>query len=248
MRNAYVAMYRAILGSMLPLTVLALLCLAGAGVASERGPNQSSAEPNMPEDNKSSQQNEGNLWVSSAPSALKTRSVSRRLIIILETSPDEKKGEVNSMTINALAGISSLANVKSVKGISPRAGIHLVTLSRAKEAENTIRDLENTDRVESVEFDHLLHISDANPDDPYFRNGNLWGIQKINAPSAWAAVGTGSKDVIVCVIDSGVDYNHPDLVDNMWRNPGETGFDSQGRNKATNGIDDDGNGIIDGEF
>ena len=86
-----------------------------------------------------------------------------------------------------------------------------------------------------------------NATSPYFRNGDLWGIEKINAPSAWD-VGTGSKDVVVCVIDTGVDYNHQDLADNMWRNPGETGLDSQGRDKATNGVDDDGNGVIDGEF
>ena len=52
----------------------------------------------------------------------------------------------------------------------------------------------------------------------------------------------------MCVIDTGVDYNHPDLVDNMWRNPGETGLDSNGNDKATNGIDDDNNGVVDGTF
>ena len=237
---------------MLPITILSLLCLAGVGVASERGPNHGSAEPKVPEDEENSSYNEysknENLWVANAPSALQTRSVARRLIITLETSPDsEKTGEVGSMTINTLAGISSLANVKEVKRISPRAGIHLVTLSRAKDAENTIRELKKNKGVKSVEHDRLLHISDINPDDPYFRNGDLWGIEKINAPSAWD-VGTGNKDVVVCVIDTGVDYNHQDLADNMWRNPGETGLDSRGRDKATNGVDDDGNGVIDGEF
>jgi subtilisin family serine protease len=45
-----------------------------------------------------------------------------------------------------------------------------------------------------------------------------WGIAKTSADKAWA-INKGSKDVIVAVIDTGVDYNHPDLAFNMWRNP-----------------------------
>ena len=227
---------------MLPIVVTLALLLSFAGFASGRGLNQivSKTEVLPIED--------ANLWVPDAPKTLRAKADSRqRLIITLQTSPNDKTGEVDPMTISALAEISSLANVKNVKKISPRAGVHLVTLSSAKEAKQTMRELKRNDRVKSVEYDHLLYINDINPDDPYFRNGNLWGIEKINAPSAWD-VSTGSKDVVVCVIDTGVDYNHQDLADNMWRNPGETGFDSQGRNKATNGIDDDGNGVIDGEF
>ena len=44
------------------------------------------------------------------------------------------------------------------------------------------------------------------------------------------------RDIIVGVVDTGIDYNHPDLAANMWVNPGEI---------AGNGIDDDGNGFVD---
>lgn len=82
------------------------------------------------------------------------------------------------------------------------------------------------------------------PDDPRFPE--LWGMHNtgqtggvadadIDAPEAWD-VTTGSSDVIIGVIDTGVDYNHPDLQANMWVNPGEI---------PGNGIDDDGNGVID---
>lgn len=61
----------------------------------------------------------------------------------------------------------------------------------------------------------------------------------IDAPEAWTIhTGRDQKDggTLLAVIDTGIDYNHPDLKDNVWTNPGEI---------AGNGIDDDGNGVID---
>ncbi len=82
------------------------------------------------------------------------------------------------------------------------------------------------------------------PDDPDL--SECWGLHNtgqtggtadadIDAPEAWD-LATGSHDVVVAVIDTGIDYTHPDLAANMWTNPGEI---------PGNNIDDDDNGYVD---
>ncbi|MCB0350412.1 MAG: S8 family serine peptidase [Bdellovibrionales bacterium] len=53
------------------------------------------------------------------------------------------------------------------------------------------------------------------------------------------------REIIVAVIDSGVDIAHEDLQGKIWQNPGETGLDASGNDKATNNLDDDNNGYVD---
>ncbi|QDK37145.1 S8 family peptidase [Bdellovibrio sp. NC01] len=71
-----------------------------------------------------------------------------------------------------------------------------------------------------------------------------WGLKKSDAARAWS-ITKGSKEILVAIIDTGIDEKHEDLHDNLWNNPGESGKDAQGRDKASNGVDDDGNGFID---
>jgi thermitase len=76
------------------------------------------------------------------------------------------------------------------------------------------------------------------PDADY---GKQWGMADLGVKEAWQMSATkGSPDMIVAVIDTGVDYTHDELAENIWRNPGESGG-----GKETNGIDDDGNGFVD---
>ncbi len=78
----------------------------------------------------------------------------------------------------------------------------------------------------------------SGPDIDYAKQ---WGMADIGVREAWqAAVTKGSPDMIVAVIDSGVDYTHEDIMENTWRNPGESG-----NGKENNGVDDDNNGFID---
>jgi subtilisin family serine protease len=74
------------------------------------------------------------------------------------------------------------------------------------------------------------------PNDPAWTSNTLWGLARVKAPAAWAAFPPAARDVVVAVIDSGVNYRHPDLAGNMWINRGEV---------AGNGMDDDGNGYVD---
>ncbi|MEG4809598.1 S8 family serine peptidase [Microcoleus sp. F8-D3] len=79
-----------------------------------------------------------------------------------------------------------------------------------------------------------LNRSTLFPDIPDLA-GNNWALDVINAPEVWNQNITGNG-IVVAVVDSGVDYTHPDLEGNIWRNTGEI---------AGNGIDDDRNGYID---
>ena len=81
--------------------------------------------------------------------------------------------------------------------------------------------------------------------DPEWKGDSLYHIDALNVPNAWKYLEKrqatnktpgGSPDVIIAILDTGVDYNHEDLKSNMWVNAGEI---------AGNNIDDDKNGFID---
>ncbi len=74
--------------------------------------------------------------------------------------------------------------------------------------------------------------------------GALWVLGGIESTNA-LTLSKNELVPVVAVIDTGVDIQHPILKDQIWNNPGETGSDRYGRNKANNNIDDDSNGYID---
>ncbi|GET35334.1 S8 family serine peptidase [Microseira wollei] len=129
----------------------------------------------------------------------------------------------------------------TVLGTTTNLGIQLWEL-RSLTADQAIATFGNDSRIEYIERNYIRSL-DATPNDPSFNQ--LWGLNNtgqtggkldadIDAPEAWN-IQTGNN-VVVGVIDTGVDYNHPDLAANIWTNPGEI---------AGDGIDNDGNGYVD---
>jgi subtilisin family serine protease len=103
-------------------------------------------------------------------------------------------------------------------------------------SQQALAELRAQPEVESVAPDVQVHTA-VTPDDPGF--DMQWGLHDsndtdIDAPAAWD-MSHDASNVVVAVVDSGLDYRHEDLVENVWQNPGE----------SANGSDDDGDGYVD---
>jgi hypothetical protein len=112
-------------------------------------------------------------------------------------------------------------------------GFYVLELGEKTQAEvqAALAVLRADPEVISAHEDRVVKVS-LTPDDPSY--SSLWAMPKIRASTAWdTATGAG---VTVAIVDTGVDYNHPDLDANIWLNPGEV---------PGNGLDDDGNGLVD---
>lgn len=99
--------------------------------------------------------------------------------------------------------------------------------------DEAVVEFENDPDVEYAEPNFRVQALTV-PSDPSYTQ--LWGMDKINAPTAWNTT-TGSAEVVVAVIDSGIDVNHPDLKANLWVNTLEL--------NGKPGVDDDNNGVVD---
>jgi alpha-tubulin suppressor-like RCC1 family protein/subtilisin family serine protease len=122
--------------------------------------------------------------------------------------------------------------------------LHHVKLKKGMEVEEAQKRYQADPEVEYAE-PNFEYSALAQPNDPRF--GELWGLQNIGqtggktgadikAQQAWDLT-TGSSEVVVAVIDSGIDYTHPDLAGNIWSNPGMDYF-----NNDADPFDDHGHG------
>ncbi len=157
--------------------------------------------------------------------------------------------------IEAMAQMASenqMTHQQSIQGV----GADLFSMSKEMDVVGVIAKLKGDPRVEYVEPNYYLWPT-ATPNDTLF--AQQWGLKNsgqeirgtrgaagadIEAPAAWD-ITQGSHDVIVAVIDTGVEIFHPDIASNRWYNTKELNGAGNLNDWRPNGVDDDGNGYVD---
>ncbi len=135
------------------------------------------------------------------------------------------------------------ASKRAVKGFQAIDRLYHVKLADDVPVGQAIKTYRRFAEVVYAEPNYVVEAL-ATPNDPRF--GELWGLNNtgqtgglsdadVDAPEAWDRT-TGSREAVVAVIDTGIDYRHPDLAANMYRNEADCNAD---------GLDDDGNGYVD---
>ncbi len=147
----------------------------------------------------------------------------------------------------ALGGVS----IRSIQGLATDSQVQKIVLTRDEDMGRALGALKQNEAVRVAEPNWVIRALESGvPNDPEF--GKLWGLRNqgqadaagqvgtagsdVNLLPLWQRGFTGSKNVVVAVIDTGIDWTHPDLVDNLYTNAAEV---------AGNGKDDDGNGFVD---
>lgn len=145
--------------------------------------------------------------------------------MLVRFKPKVGRHAVDSIAESNLSTVARRYN--ALTKIDVREYAHLK--SKHRTTQKLIQALKNNPQVDVVSPNFLLHVDSTIPDDENF--SYLWGLHNtgqmggpsgidIDAPEAWDNT-SGSLNVIVAVIDTGIDYNHPDLIPNIWINPGE---------------------------
>ncbi len=198
-----------------------------------------------------------NVRIEEVASIKENRLVERRVMpadhLVVYAQQGKTEAEVRAGLPEGFVIRKKLSSGMGVSPISPATRRYLIGFEskNADSLETATEALKKLPIITSAVPDGYI-FSASIPNDPLFNQ--QWGLHNtgqtvngitgtpdadIDAPEAWDLT-TGSSAVTVAVIDSGIDLTHEDLIDNIWTNPGESGG-----GKETNGIDDDGNGLID---
>ena len=163
------------------------------------------------------------------------------------TVPGELLVKYKGTSIQAIDPQVAALGVTSVQEFRP---LNLVkcTIENPDDLQKALELMKKDNNIAYAEPNYIMHILETVPNDGRYSSqyalnntGQTGGTRgaDISAQDAWD-IQTGSRDIIVGVIDTGIDDRHSDLAANMWRNPGESGD-----GKESNGVDDDGNGYVD---
>lgn len=164
-----------------------------------------------------------------------------------------KPGRISAASVDSLkAQLGILTSERVFSNIIPHAQkeglpdlslLYRMTYSSTTDAREVAQAFSRDTNVEFAEPNYYVYAS-VTPDDTNFalqwhlnNTGQTGGTSgaDIKAPSAWD-LNQGSTGVVIGIIDSGIDLNHPDLAANLWTNADEI---------PNNGVDDDSNGYID---
>jgi subtilisin family serine protease len=145
--------------------------------------------------------------------------------------------------------------VKLQRKLTGLGNIQILQVPKGVDPEALVERYRRGGHVLTADLDYNMWRPAASPDDPHFLDGLQWHLHNtgqssgtpdadIDAPEAWDLQNMATN-IIVAFTDTGARITHQDLAPNLWTNPGETGLDPLGRDKGTNGVDDDLNGYID---
>lgn len=148
-----------------------------------------------------------------------------------------------------------LKDTKSLpKQINPvranKLGFIDVKIPEKHDVSSYIEELKNSELYESVEYNSYGEYGDFNPNDTDI--DDQWHLNTINMPEAWdIAKGCASANIIIGILDAGIDWEHEDIglgtdsYQNIYLNSGEDAWTDVNDPTTGNGIDDDGNGLVD---
>lgn len=145
-------------------------------------------------------------------------------------------------SVRPLAAMPEYSGLQKTAPLDPVFRWLAIDLPAALNPDELVQQLSASPELEAVQRNRAFRLHFV-PNDTYV--AQQWALANIHAFEAWE-VQRGRSEVLVAVIDSGIDYDHPDLIQNIYINPGED-LNVNGRIDEAdfNGVDDDGNGFMD---
>jgi subtilisin family serine protease len=134
---------------------------------------------------------------------------------------DDARYRPDRVLVKFKDGVSAQRRAESLRGapaqaVAPSGGVETLAVKNG-DVMGEVARLKTDPAVADVQPDYIRHATGVMPTASQW--SQQWDMRKIDAPDAWS-VSEGSSAPVVAVIDSGVDYDHPELSPNMWHNPG----------------------------